>query len=95
VSAKKKFDLNFVGFSGMGSLDQYEATIVVPPEYDLVGIISSLFFADGSRGITLHFKREDVKLGRRGYSLKQEWEQLPQGQTQLNNSISSRMEDKK
>jgi hypothetical protein len=84
MTEQKKFDLNFVGFSGMGSLDQYEATIVVPPEYDLVGVISSLFFADGSRGITLHFKRSEIKLGRRGYSLKEMWEQLPQGQTQLN-----------
>jgi hypothetical protein len=83
MSKKEKFDLNFVGFSGMGSLDQYEATIVVPPEYDLVGVISSLFFADGSRGITLHFKRSDIKLGRRGYSLKEEWEQLPGGQSQI------------
>lgn len=94
MSEKKKFDINFVGFSGMGSLDQYEATIVIPPEYDLVGVISSLFFADGSRGITLHFKREDVKLGRRGYSLKQEWEQLPGGQSQLTTSQSSGNKEK-
>lgn len=73
----------------MGSLDQYEATIVVPPQYDLAGVISSLFFRDGSRGITLHFKRIDDKLGRRGYSLKQEWEQLPRGQAQLTSSAKT------
>lgn len=83
MSKQEKFDLNFVGFSGMGSLDQYEATIVVPPQYDLVGVISSLFFADGSRGITLHFKRSKPKLGRRGYRLEQSWEQLPGGQSHL------------
>lgn len=79
-----KFAIDFVGFSSMGSLDQYEAVIALTPEYDLVGVISGLMFEDGSRTITLHFKRSEKKLGRRGYSLDQRWEQLPQGQTQLN-----------
>jgi hypothetical protein len=66
----------------------------VPHQYDLVGVISSLFFADGSRGITLHFKRSEIKLGRRGYRLEQNWEQLPNGQGKLLEIKSSEPEVK-
>jgi hypothetical protein len=80
---KPKFAMDFVGFSGMGSLDQYEAVIALTPDYDLAGVISAHLFEDGSRTITLHFKRSEKKLGRRGYSLEQRWEQLPNGQETL------------
>jgi hypothetical protein len=72
-----KFAMDFVGFSGMGSLDQYEAVIALSPDYDLTGVISAVMFEDGSRTITLHFKRSEKKIGRRGYSLEQRWEQTP------------------
>ena len=79
MSEKKesKFAMDFVGFSSMGSLNQVEATIALTPDYDIVGVVSSFTYKDGSRVLTLIFRSSDKKLGRRGYSLKEEWKQDP------------------
>jgi hypothetical protein len=70
-----KFAMDFVGFASMGSLGLVEATIALTPEYDLGGVVSSFTFKDGSRVLTLIFKLSDKQLGRKGYSLKEEWNQ--------------------
>lgn len=78
-----KFAMDFVGFSSMGSLHQVEASIALTPGYDLKGVVSSFPHADGSRVLTLIFGLSDKKLGRKGYSLKEEWNQTPQQELKL------------
>jgi hypothetical protein len=77
------FAMNFVGFAGMGSIKTVEASIALTPEYDLVGVISAYTHKDGSRVLTLIFRPSDKKLGRKGYSLKEEWKQEPQSDANL------------
>jgi hypothetical protein len=72
-----KFAMDFVGYSSMGSIRTVEASIALTPDYDIIGVVSSLVGKDGSRVVTLIFRPSDKKLGRRGYSLKEEWEQKP------------------
>lgn len=79
MSQKPKFAMDFVGFAGMGSIKTVEATIALTPDYDLVGVVSSFTSKDGSRVLTLIFRPSDGKLGRKGYSLKEEWTQEPHG----------------
>ena len=74
---KKKFAMDFVGFSSMGSTHHIEASIALTPEYDLKGVTSSYVWKDGSRVLTLIFGLSDKELGRKGYSLKEEWKQEP------------------
>ena len=73
---KPKFALDFVGFTNYRH--SVDATLTVNPEYTLTGIIEIQRSEDSLRVITLIFSRRKKKLGRRGYSLKQEWEQKPQ-----------------
>ena len=73
---KPKFWIDFVGFADCGLM--IEANLALSPEYDLKGIVSSHLVSDGSRVITLIFRPKEPELGRRGYSLKQEWEQKQQ-----------------
>lgn len=78
---KPKFAMDFVGFASYG-ISHIEASIAVIPDFDLVGATSTLTDAEeGSRVITLIFRRSEKKLGRRGYSLKQEWKILPNKKT--------------
>lgn len=70
---KPKFALDFVGFANYGSA--VEATLVINPEYTITGITEMQYSKDSARSISLVFSRRKQKLGRRGYSLKQEWEQ--------------------
>ena len=74
---KPKFWIDFVGFAGYGSLHRVEATLALSPEFDLNHVVSFQHSKDSARTITLVFTRKKQKLGRRGYSLKQEWEQIP------------------
>ena len=70
---KPKFWIDFVGFADYGLA--VEATLTLSPEYDLTSVVNAQFSSNGSRVITLNFRRKKQILGRRGYSLKQEWEQ--------------------
>lgn len=78
MSKKPKFAMEFIGFANMGSIGPTEATIALAPEYDLKAVNSSYYGKGGSRVITLIFGLSDEKLGRKGYSLKEEWSQKPQ-----------------
>ena len=72
---RPKFRVDFVGFSDLRLA--YEVVLTVLPEYDVKAVVSSHIHEDGSRLIALVFRPTKPELGRRGYSLKQEWEQLP------------------
>lgn len=71
---KPKFWIDFVGFVDYGLI--VEANLAVSPEYYITSVVSTHIHSDGSRVISLKFRRKKQNLGRRGYSLKQEWEQL-------------------
>lgn len=77
-----KFAMDFVGFASMGSVG-VEASIALTPEWDLKSVSSTYVHKDGSRVITLFFGKSDKKLGRKGYSLKEEWSQEPKGEVQF------------
>lgn len=70
---RPKFWVDMVGFSSYPLTT--EVALTGPPEYDVKAVVSSHIHKDGSRLITLVFKSTKPELGRRGYSLKQEWEQ--------------------
>jgi len=72
---KPKFWIDFVGFADYGSM--IEATLALSPEFDVSHIVDFQYSLDSARTITLVFTRKNQKIGRRGYSLKQEWEQIP------------------
>lgn len=74
---RPKFWIDMVGFSTTPL--ETEVNFVVLPEQDIKAVVSSHLHKDGSRLITLVFRSTKPELGRRGYSLKQEWEQLPDG----------------
>ena len=80
MSEKPKFAMDFVGFSSMGTPSIVEASIALTPEYDIKAVVSSHVHKDGSRVVTLVFGRSDGKLGRKGYSLKEEWTREPQNE---------------
>ena len=73
---KPKFWIDFVGFADYGSM--IEATLALSPEFDVSHVVDFHYSSDSARVITLCFTRKKQKLGRRGYSLKQEWEQIPE-----------------
>jgi len=71
---KPKFAMDFVGFASYSD-NITEASIALIPDFDLVGVTSTLTDdKEGSRVVTMLYHRSEKKLGRRGYSLKQEWE---------------------
>lgn len=70
---KTKFFIEFNSFANFGIT--VEASLVISPEYNITGITEMQHSPDSARVITLIFNRRKEKLGRRGYSLKQEWEQ--------------------
>ena len=70
---RPKFQIDMVGFSTYPLMTEVNFTVL--PEYDVKAIVSSHICEDGSRLISLKFRRVKPELGRRGYSLKQEWEQ--------------------
>ena len=72
---RPKFRVDLVGFSSFPNMT--EVNLVVNPEYDVKAVVSSHLHEEGSRLITLVFRPTKPELGRRGYSLKQEWEKLP------------------
>ena len=72
---RPKFQIDMVGFSTYPLMTEVNFTVL--PEYDIKSVVSSHIHEDGSRLITLVFRPTKPELGRRGYSLKQEWEQLP------------------
>ena len=71
---RPKFQIDMVGFSTYPLMTEVNFTVL--PEYDVKAIVSSHICEDGSRLISLKFRRVKPELGRRGYSLKQEWEQI-------------------
>ena len=77
VKEKPKFWIDFVGFSTYGNNHRVEAVLTVSPEFDLDHVVNMLHGPDTQRAITLVFAKKEKKFGRRGYTLKQEWEQLP------------------
>jgi len=81
-----KFAMEFVGFASMGSTGHIEATIAMTPEYDIKSVSSDYVWKDGSRVIQLNFGLSDKKLGRKGYSLKEEWKQEPPKVSSSNDS---------
>ena len=70
---RPKFWIDMVGFSSFPLMT--EVNFVVLPEYDVTAVVSSHIHEEGSRLISLKFRRVEPELGRKGYSLKQEWEQ--------------------
>ena len=70
---RPKFQIDMVGFSTYPLVTEVNFTVL--PEYDVKAIVSSHICEDGSRLISLKFRRVKPELGRCGYSLKQEWEQ--------------------
>jgi len=72
---KSNFYVDLVGFSSFSVAA--DVALTVNPEYDIKAVVSSLVHKDGLRLITLVLKRVKPEVGRRGYSLKQEWEQMP------------------
>ena len=72
---KPKFFIEFNGFADYGS--SVEASFVINPEYTITGVTEMQYSPDSLILVTLVFNRRKQKLGRRGYSLKQEWEQIP------------------
>jgi len=74
---KPKFWIEFNSFADFGVT--VEASLVISSEYNITGITDMQHSKDSARLITLIFSRRKQKLGRRGYSLKQEWEQHPKG----------------
>jgi hypothetical protein len=74
-TTRPKFYIDMVGFSSHTLMT--EVNFVVLPEYDVKAVVSSHIHKDGSRLISLVFRPTKPELGRRGYSLKQEWEQIP------------------
>ena len=77
MTAKKpKLFVDFVGYSIMSeTLGHAEANIVLSPDFDVKAVVSSHIVENGSRVITLVFRRVEPKLGRKGYSLKEKWSQ--------------------
>ena len=73
---KPKFWIDFVGFSSYPNM--VEATLALSPEFDVHHLVSFHHSKDSARTITLVFTNKKQELGRRGYSLKQEWEQIPE-----------------
>jgi hypothetical protein len=84
---KQKFSIDFIGFSSVG-LGRYEATIALNPDYDIDAVIDFLYGEDSARVITLVFKPKEKQFGRRGFSLKKDWETTVQGEVTLDSSIS-------
>lgn len=84
MTAKRpKLFVDFVGYSIMSeTLGHAEANIVLSPGYDVKAVVSSHIVEDGSRVITLVLRPIEPKLGRKGYSLKEEWSQ----ETQINHA---------
>ena len=74
---KPKFWINFNCFADYGST--VEASLIISPEYNITAVVEMQHSPDSARAITLIFNRRKKKLGRRGYSLKQEWEQTKEG----------------
>ena len=72
---RPEFRVDLVGFASFTGTTEVNLTVL--PEYDVKTIVSSHIHKDGSRLITLMFRPTNPELGRRGYSLKKEWEQLP------------------
>jgi len=72
---RPEFMFDLVGFVSYSNMT--EVNFIVPPEHDVKAVVSCHIHKDGSRLITLVFRPTKPELGRRGYSLKQEWEQLP------------------
>jgi hypothetical protein len=77
IKEKKRpeFRVDLVGFASFTGMT--EVNLTVNPEYDVKAVVSSHIHKDGSRLISLKFRRVKPELGRKGYSLKQEWEQKP------------------
>lgn len=71
---RPEFMFDVVGF--ISNTGMAEVSFVVLPEYDVKEVVSSHLHKDGSRLITLVFRHSKPELGRRCYSLKQEWEQI-------------------
>lgn len=101
---KPKFWIGFNSFADFGVT--VEASIIISPEYNITGITEMQHSPDSARAITLIFNRRKQKLGRRGYSLKQEWEQTgsdttrvaehvgrPAGTTELPDGVLEIIED--
>lgn len=70
---RPEFMFDIVGFISHPNMT--EVTFIVLPEYDVKAVVSGYIHKDGSRVITLVFRPTKPELGRKGYSLKQEWEQ--------------------
>lgn len=70
---RPKFQIEMVGFSSFTLMT--EVNLIVNSDYDVTSVVSSHFHEDGSRLITLVFRPAKPELGRKGYSLKQEWNQ--------------------
>ncbi len=82
---KPEFRLEFNCFASMGN--KIEASFVVNPEFELVAVEDMRHSEDTIRGLTLVFRRtEPHQLGRRIFSLKKEYEQLPNGEVTLDTS---------
>jgi hypothetical protein len=79
VDKRDKFHMDFIGYTQMGSVKVIEATLALSHDYDIIGVTSAYISKDGSRVLTLILRPSTGKLGRKGYSLKEEWAQKPDG----------------
>jgi len=70
---RPKFRVDLIGFNSFPNMT--EVSLITNPEYDIKAVVSAHIHNDGSRVITLVFRPVKPELGRKGYSLKQEWEQ--------------------
>jgi len=86
---KPEFRLDFNCFASFSN--RIEASFVVSPEFELVGVSDIHHSDDTVRALTLIFRRTNPhQLGRRIFTLKKEFEQLPTGEVTFdsNNSTS-------
>ena len=82
---KPEFRLEFNCFADYGL--KVEASFIVSPEFELVGISDIRQSEDTVRVLNLVFRRTNSQqLGRRVFSLKKEFEQTPKGEVTLDTS---------
>ena len=91
---KPEFRLDFNGFATFGN--RVEASLIVSPEFELVGVTDIHHSEDTVRALTFIFQRTNPhQLGRRIFSLKKEFEQLPTGEITFDsaNSLPEKSEE--
>lgn len=85
---KQEFRIEFNCFADYGR--EIEASFIIDPTFELVFVTDMQHSPETVRVLNLVFRKvEGKKLGRRGYSLKKEWEQTPNGEVPLDLPVST------